>query len=182
MTPKEIANKIIEVIKTDINDQKKKYPTYDSYSTNVYIDGEDYKNTTIRFYKNRWDKCIAENVSRYNAKQVAAEVVAGLKELKAKRGWSRLMWDMEDTCSYGDGYYCRETIKFPTNIVLLSDPCKEFKSLVNYLAKYCGTTLNETDIYSVHIGGKRGRVYGVRCMNPHTSYQSKVRQCYQPME
>lgn len=160
MTPQEIANKIIDVIKTDIIEQKKKHPNHVSYSTNVWIDGENCKNETIRFYKNRWDKCIAEGVSRYNAKQVATAVIAGLNALKAKRGWSRLMWDVEDTCSYGDGYYCRETIKFPTNIVLLADPCKEFKSLVNYLAKYCGKKLNETDIYSVHIGGKRGRVYG----------------------
>ena len=42
----------------------------------------------------------------------------------------------------------------------MSEPCKEYKSLVNYLSKYCGKNLNETDIYSVAIGGKRGRVYG----------------------
>lgn len=159
MDTNKIAKDIIESIKNQILNQKKKHPNDSVYTATMWIDGVDCQNKTICF-KESYCKYIVKEMPRYDAKNVARAVIAGLNELKTKRGWGRLMWDIEDTCMYGDGYYTKEYIKFPTNITLMAEPCKEYKSLVNYLEKYCGKKLNETDIYSVGIGGKRGRVYG----------------------
>jgi len=155
----ETAKKIIDAIKNDISEQKKRNPNMGSYSSTIYLDGENCKNDIICI-KQSYNKYFAKGLTRMEATRIAIAVTAGLNELKSKRGWGRLMWKMEETCMFGDGYYRREYIKFPTDITLLADPCKEYKSLVNYLEKYCGKKLNETDIYSVGIGGKRGRVYG----------------------
>lgn len=158
MTTKEIAKKIVDTIKADIVAKKKKYPNNVIYSTNIYLAGTDAKSTKIEVRK-KWAEKLFTDLSRYDAKEIARLVIAGLNDLKKTRGWGRLMWELEDTC--GSGYsWSVDYIKFPTEITLMAEPCKEYKSLVNYLSKYCGKTLNETDIYSVAIGGKRGRVYG----------------------
>ena len=158
MTTKEIAKKIVDTIKSDLMAEKKKYPNSNEFSTRIFLDGEDIHNTKIMIKKS-WNKKLFTGISRSDAREVSRLVVAGLNDLKKTRGWGRLMWELEDTC--GSGYrWSVDYIKFPTEIRLMAEPCKEYKSLVNYLSKYCGKNLSETDIYSVAIGGKRGRVYG----------------------
>lgn len=158
---KKIASNIIKEVKTKLTEMKKKRPNDSVHSLPLSMTCYGIKNdyVCISLY-NRWQgDVLAEDLSRYQAKKIAEEVFKGLKELKATRGWGRLMWDIEDCCYDGCSWH-DNTIKFPTNIVLMAEPCKEYKSLVNYLSKYCGKNLNDTDIYSVGIGGKRGRVYG----------------------
>ena len=156
---KKIASNIVKEIKTKITEMKKKRPNDSVYS--VPLSMVQFMNETIciSLYNHWQGKRLADDLTRYQAKKIAEEVIKGLKELKATRGWGRLMWEIEDCCNGGNGWY-NDYIKFPTNITLMAEPCKEYKSLVNYLSKYCGKNLNDTDIYSVRIGGKRGRVYG----------------------
>ena len=156
---KKIASNIIKEIKTKITEMKKKRPNDSVYSLPLSM--VEFANGTINIsLYNYWQgKRLAENLSRYQAKKIAEEVIKGLNELKTTRGWGRLMWDIEDCCFDSKSWY-DNYIKFPTNIILMAEPCKEYKSLVNYLSKYCGKNLNDTDIYSVRIGGKRGRIYG----------------------
>jgi hypothetical protein len=156
---KKIASNIIKEIKGNITEMKKKRPNESIYSVPLSMVQFMSERICISFYNSWKGETLADNLTRYQAKKIAEEVIKGLKELKATRGWGRLMWEIEDCCNGGNGWY-NDYIKFPTNIVLMAEPCKEYKSLVNYLSKYCGKNLNDTDIYSVHIGGKRGRVYG----------------------
>lgn len=156
---KKIASNIIKEIKVKITEMKKKRPNDSVYSVPLSMVQFMSERICISFYNSWQGETLADNLTRYQAKKIAEEVIKGLKELKATRGWGRLMWEIEDCCNGGNGWY-DDYIKFPTNIVLMAEPCKEYKSLANYLTKYCNKKLNETDIYSVHIGGKRGRVYG----------------------
>lgn len=156
---KKIASNIIKEIKVKITEMKKKRPNDSVYSVPLSMVQFMSERICISFYNSWQGETLADNLTRYQAKKIAEEVIKGLKELKATRGWGRLMWEIEDCCNGGNGWY-NDYIKFPTNIVLMGTPCKEYNSLANYLTKYCNKKLNETDIYSVHIGGKRGRVYG----------------------
>ena len=158
MTTKEIAKKIVDTIKSDLMAEKKKYPNSNEFSTRIFLDGEDIHNTKIMIKKS-WNKKLFTGISRSDAREVSRLVVAGLNDLKKTRGWGRLLWEMDGTCGVRNGW-STDYIDFPTEIRLMAEPCKEYKSLVNYLSKYCGKNLSETDIYSVAIGGKRGRVYG----------------------
>lgn len=157
---KKIASNIIKEIKVKITEMKKKRPNDSVYSLPLSM--QNFGNSTtdnicITSY-NCYEK-LAERLTRSQARRVSEELVKYLKELKATRGWSGLMWECEDCCYDSRSWY-DNSVKFPTNIVLMGKPCKEYNSLANYLTKYCNKKLNETDIYSVHIGGKRGRVYG----------------------
>jgi hypothetical protein len=158
---KKIANDITKEIKAKLAELKKKRPHNSVHSLPISIVsfGNTNNNICISFYNAFQGKRLVEGLTRYQVKTIAVELVKCLKELKATRGWSRLMWEMEDCCYDSKSWY-DNSIKFPTNIVLMANPCKEYKSLANYLAKYCGRTLCDTDIYEVGIGGKRGRVYG----------------------
>ena len=155
---KNIAKTIVDYVKADLASQKKKRPNHDSYSVEFALSSDRNKGTHSISGRYWGSKEYARELSRYEVEKVAQEVISGLKALKATRGWKMLVWDMED-CYFSSGWSGYHII-FPTKVTLMADPCKEYVSLVNYLAKYCGKTMTETEIYSVHIGGKRGRVYG----------------------
>lgn len=155
---KNIAKTIVDYVKADLASQKKKRPNYDSYSVEFTLSADRNRGTHSISGRYWGSKEYARDLGRYEVEKVAQEVISGLKALKATRGWKMLVWDMED-CYFSSGWSGYHII-FPTKVTLMADPCKEYVSLVNYLAKYCGKTMTETEIYSVHIGGKRGRVYG----------------------
>jgi hypothetical protein len=157
-TTTEIAKEIVKYVKTDLANQKKKRPNNSSFSVEFSLYTDRNKGTHTISGRYWGSKDYAKDLSRYDTERVAQAVITELKALQATRGWKRLVWEIEDcyfSCGWS-GYH----IKFPTKVTLMADPCKEYTSLVNYIAKYCGKTLTETDIYSVAIGGKRGRVYG----------------------
>ena len=159
---KQLATKIVATIKANIAETKKKRPTDDVHSTSIAMGTINRDDNKIEVYTGSFwkGKRLAENLTRVQAKRLATELVNQLKALKATRGWGRLSWKMEDCCYKNNGWYGSDTIAFPCEISLLAEPCKEFKSLANYLAKYCNKTITDTDIYSVGISGKRGRFYG----------------------
>lgn len=154
----EIANKVINTIKSNLLTEKKK-GNGNSFFT--YLEVWDGKCGTQTYFTIKVDgKEVTKVESSYDMRRVNELIVKGLNDLKTTRGWGRLSYDTID--EYLDGYkslYSTAT-KIPHDIVLLAEPCKEFKSLANYVAKYGNTTIKEESIYAVSIGGKRGRVYG----------------------
>ena len=157
MTYSEIATKVLEAIKSSILTKKKSkgnsFPAclevWDTKSC-----GESYFTIKVD------DREVARAESSYAMRRINDLIVQGLKDLKGTRGWGRLSYNTVD--EYLDGYrslYSTAT-KVPHDIVLLAEPCREFRSLANYVRKYAGTAVEGERIYSVTIGGKRGRVYG----------------------
>lgn len=57
------------------------------------------------------------------------------------------------------GYYTVSE-KVATGLVLYTAPCKEFVSLAKWIEKFSSVKLDALSLYSVGIGGKRGRIYG----------------------
>ena len=90
----------------------------------------------------------------YDIEEVSNEVIKQLKTLKATRGWKNLSITTRrewygDTI-YGAKYVLLDKVSLPDNA------CKEFVSLRNYISKYGNTTINDFELYSAHMGGKRG--------------------------
>jgi hypothetical protein len=155
---KKITREIIDYVKNDITTQKKKHPKDNCFSVEFSLSADRNKGTHAIKGRYWGSKEYARDINRYEVEKIAQELISALKSLKTTRGWKMLVWDLEDCYFYSgwSGYH----IIFPTKITLMANPCKEYVSLVNYLEKYCGKAISETDIYSVSIGGKRGRVYG----------------------
>lgn len=163
MDTKKIAKEIVDIIKNDIVENKKRR-TKDFYSTSLnlyhYID-------CFRFGVGGRDAC-TDKLTKYQMISVLTEITGLLNDLKKNRRWGLLNW----TCTkhnVGEGYYINY-IDIPTEIILFSQPCKEFISLAKYIDKYCGKKIEPQDIYQVAIGGKRGRVYGEDSARDYLAY------------
>ena len=163
MDTKKIAKDIVEIIKNDIVENKKRR-TKDFYSTSLNL--YHYINC-FRFGVGGRDAC-TEKLSKYEMISVLNEIVILLNALKKSRGWGLLNWNCTSH-NVGDGYYTNY-IDIPNKITLFSKPCKEFTSLANYIDKYCGKKIELQDIYQVGIGGKRGRVYGEESCREYIAY------------
>lgn len=108
-----------------------------------------------------FDCDVMENDYNFNSYEISTltnEIVNLLEKLRATKGWGGLVWEF-DELNFSSGW-SSDYHKVVSSISLLATPCNEFNSLVKYVEKYCGKKLAMTDIYSVAIGGKRGRVYG----------------------
>lgn len=161
MDNKTLVNKVLAEIKARISADKKKRTDQPSWSVEVCVadcreNGKEYHTIKVGGF---WSKSEYGKLSRYEVNSVAYDLIKGLKEMTTTRGWKNLNFTIEEILPEHHGW-STSYVKFPTNICLLAEPCKEFKSLANYIEKYCGRKITPTDIYSVHIGGKRGYVYG----------------------
>ena len=163
MDKKKIAKDIVEIIKNDIVENKKRR-TKEFYTTslNLYF----YKDC-FRFGVGGRNAC-TDKLAKYEMISVLNEVVSLLNALKKIKGWGLLNWNYT-SYNVGEGYYTNY-IDIPTEITLFSKPCKEFTSLANYINKYCGKKIELQDIYQVGIGGKRGRVYGEEGRREYLAY------------
>lgn len=165
MDTKKFAKEIVEVIKCDIVESKKRR------HKNVYKTGlELYHHIGCFSIAVNGREAYDEKLNKYEVKSLINEVMSLLNTLKKSRGWGLLNW----TCTehnIGEGFYDITYINVPTHIMLFSKPCKEFISLSNYIDKYCGKKIELTDIYGVSIGGKRGRVYGEEGSRQYLAYE-----------
>lgn len=104
--------------------------------------------------------------------RIFGEVRDMLDEQRKVKGWSTIICQTESFRSFSDSLYA-PTVTVITGVSVPDAPCKEYKSLENYLNKYgqkksdsCwngGLTslgLVPFALYSVRAGGKRGRLYG----------------------
>jgi hypothetical protein len=164
---KNFANELIVKVKADFN----------------YKKANSNKNAhTIKFhsYLNMNRECsfdcdVMENDYNFNSYEISTltnEIVNLLEKLRATKGWGSLVWEF-DELNFSSGW-SSDYRKVVSSISLLATPCKEFNSLVKYMAKYCGKKLAMTDIYSVAIGGKRGRVYGEEGCRYYLAHRPKT--------
>jgi hypothetical protein len=155
-----MVNKIVAELKKRIKAKKEKYADHPSWSVDLMV--ISHRTNGQEFYSIRiggWNGTDFGKLSRYEVKTIATDLKKQLVSLKGVRGWSHLGYEVEDILPSRIGWDS-EYISFPNMITLLADPCKEFKSLASYLQKYCARSIAMDTLYSVHIGGKRGRVYG----------------------
>ena len=163
------AKQIVDAIKNELN--KKRTLCY-----------EDYYEVEIHFYRTTSysmsytiglgvGKIMINHLSTEQARNLVAGVIAQLVNLSRTKGWSNLTWEYKEY-DFGRGYYSNRQ-NIPSVVRLMANPCKEFKSLANYMEKYCGTKLAIDDIYSVAIGGKRGRVNGESSRRHYLAHKPK---------
>ena len=105
-------------------------------------------------------------------RDLSHELLLQLGKLRKTRGWSNLSWECVDINFSRSWYSDYQSII--QSVTLLADPCKEFVSLANYMFKYCGKKIALTDLYSVCIGGKRGRVYGEEGCRYYLAHRPKT--------
>jgi hypothetical protein len=170
MTTNEIiklASEFVTKVKAELHRQKA------NKNKNAYV-------VNFQSYLNMDRECsfecdILENNHRFSAYEISTlttEMVNLLEKLRSTRGWSGLVWEFDElNFSRGWSSDYRKVIR---SISLLATPCKEFNSLANYMEKYCGKKLAMTDIYSVAIGGKRGRVYGEEGCRYYLAHRPKT--------
>ena len=104
----------------------------------------------------------------YDLQEVIGEVEKHINAQKKVKGWSTLNVAY-DTIEFGDGYWNRRQVKYPSKITLCDAPCKEFTSLQNYINKYGTSTyrgmtygqvnLRNFELFNSAMGGKRGRLW-----------------------
>lgn len=159
MDTKKIAEKVFKAVKAEITDRKKSHKLI----MGAWIDhGEWWDKGVWCWYIDVCGKRVVyekgEN-PEYTYKQIGAELMRLLDEQKKVKGWGNLVYTTEDY-QYGEFAYYRQHYTFVTDVRLPENPCKEFKSLQTYLKKYGNCFLPDFKLYSVHMGGKRGVLWG----------------------
>lgn len=165
---KKLANEFVNKVKVELNRQKT------NTNRNAYV-------VNFQSYLNMDRECsfecdVMENNHRFNSYEIGTlvnEMVNLLEKLRSTRGWGSLVWEF-DELNFSKSWYSNDYRKVISSISLLATPCKEFNSLVSYMEKYCGKKLAMTDIYSVAIGGKRGRVYGEEGYRHYLAHRPKT--------
>lgn len=161
MNTESIAKEIFSYIKDEISNKKKQSKENAKVIADIDIEYYDTmrggnKGYTIEVNGKRFNHDL---LPKYDFTQVASKLLKMLKELSNTKGWKNLVISTEEV-NFSESWYRTNYYDIVNNVRLLNEPCKEFKSLANYVQKYCGITINMKDIYNVAIGGKRGRVYG----------------------
>lgn len=97
----------------------------------------------------------------YEVRRFSEAVENAVKELSSIRGYLVAPFYTEHQRQLRDafGYYTKNE-KVATGLVLYLAPSKEFVSLAKWIEKFSSVKLDALSLYSVGIGGKRGRIYG----------------------
>lgn len=163
MEHKKIAQWVVTEVKKTLLEKKKqsKHSTF-SVEIEVYNKGT-YKEPLFQIVIATKK---SKPIDKFIFNMVGGELDKQFKALKETKGWDSLSWS--NTTIWENNFN-----NFPQFITLFSKPCKEFTSLVNYMSKYCGKDLKLKDIFSVRIGGKRGRIYGEEDNRYYLAYQPK---------
>ncbi len=118
-----------------------------------------------KYYKFEFaDKSYESDTDRFSElTDFAVAVEEAVKKLSKLRGYmvkchrSTFYKKVRD---YVWNSWSNEPVEVTDGITLYTEPSKEFKSLAKWIEKFSGTKLGMFDLYSVGIGGKRGRIYG----------------------
>lgn len=156
------AKAIFNALKAAVKERveiAKRYP-YADKEVNFYIDSE-YDRSKGKYvdYIEIAGKKICEVEDTFTAQQISKEVVRLLDEQRKVRGWKNLLYTTK-TISEGVSIWNSKNYTLLDRVVLCEEPCSEFKSLQTYLKKYANCTLPEFKLYSAHMGGKRGVLWG----------------------
>lgn len=163
-----LAEKAVKTIKAELVKQKKNNTNYvDPWyrqprvdiSWDCTFDGTDYSISIGR------DNVLAKGMTASQCSGFFSSIYKGLMALKGTKGWGGLNFPTESV--YLNGNFWDGGIKgnVITKITLSDAPCKEYKSLMNYINKYgkgeYGTcpNLKNYELFSAQMGGKRGRLW-----------------------
>lgn len=160
---KKLAEKAVKDIKAEIARQKKKdNPWYGQPRVDISygckFDGTDF---SVSMDGNP----LAKGMTASECAGFYSALCTELGKLKATKGWGGLNFPTEKAYikgNYWDGGIKADVI---TKIQLSGTPCKEYKSLMNYINKYgrggYGTSpnLKNYELFSAQMGGKRGRLW-----------------------
>ena len=122
----------------------------------IGAENEKYRLTINPHWFNH-DKHIAETDTRSDLERVINTLFGLLNKQNEVKGWKTLKV-VRDNAFFGTGWY-REKVEYPAMVCLLNEPCKEFRSLQNYIKKFSDYTIPEFTIFNVRMGGKRGELY-----------------------
>lgn len=161
-----LAKKIVEIIKKELNEKKKK-GNYGTYSFCI-----NYCSSLAGYSININYENITKTLDAFDFKRLIRELTNQLNNLKVKKEWQSLCWDKQEI-NISTNVWRNDYISLPNNFTIFSKPCKEYTSLSNYIEKYCGKKINVEDIYLVGIGGKRGRIYGEEGDRMYLAYNPK---------
>lgn len=180
------ANKVFKAIKeilTSIKSSNKEK----KYKQAVSVDVSWYDKTTSTY--NKKTKCWEKGDTTYeiwvNGKQIVKDIESKnelayifdlirdkLDKLKATKGWGTLVHTSETIRPMSSGgNWVIPRLSVLTKVEVPDAPCKEYKSLENYLNKYgqrkrdgywgfTSLDLTPFKLYSVYAGGKRGVLWG----------------------
>lgn len=118
----------------------------------------------------------APDNSLSNVYKISRMLKDACEELNAKRGYivgviKKDIW-YQTRDIFGNTWRSESV---PMGLVFLRKPCKEFELLRRYLRKYANMELNDLDLYSVSVCGKRGSNYE-ECGERHY-YAHNPRRC-----
>lgn len=165
-----LAEQALKAIKKAISEEKKNlkehpyieraYPYVEMGITMKHgwigAEGEKYR-LTINPNWHGHDSHIAETDTRSELESVIRILFGLLNKQMEVKGWKYLKV-VRDYAIFGTGWY-REKVEYPAMVSLLDEPCKEFRSLQNYLKKFSDYTIPEFSVFNVSMGGKRGELY-----------------------
>lgn len=156
------AKNIFDYIKVMLKERKKVAKTAGYYAdTQIPFEIDSCYNREKNKYIDSikiWDKNFGEFENESEIRDVSDQVIRLIHEQQKVRGWSNLLFSTRKI-EVGFGWDSRKYIIID-RIALPDNPCKEFKSLQNYLNKYGNITIPDFQLFSVRMGGKRGVLYG----------------------
>lgn len=163
---KEIAKAIFNEIKKQLVESKKKKDVNHPYYSNTaaYFQTDSIYDRAVNKYVDyiRVGKKEFRGMEDTNdIQQVSNMVVAMLNEQKKVKGWKNIVFttrDFRELRGSGWNQYWKN-YSILENIYLLDNPCKDFVSIQKFLLKYANYNLADFKLFSVRMGGKRGRLY-----------------------
>lgn len=185
MDCKKAAEKIFKAIKEEVS-ATRKYNKENSYKREISIEftwnsrnnstwnGKEWtKGTTTYEIYDGHSKPLIEGISFFSEMNtIFANLRTLLDAQKKVKGWSTLVYSTEKVEEFTNSFYNRPTMAMITKVEMPDAPCKEYKSLMNYLNKYgvrmenngrnwtYSMNLGNFQLYSVYAGGKRGVLWG----------------------
>lgn len=171
MTTTEItttAENIVKAIKSCLAERKKVCKTHPFADRSVYVEYEsefDRPSAKYLSYIRVGDKYFrnlgieGDTRTEGDIRQITQKVIEGLNALKETRGYKNLVFNTREEM-VGDGYYSRRKITYLDRIQNPDAPCKDFKAIQSFVKRYGGLNLPDFKLYSAHMGGKRGVLWG----------------------
>ena len=152
------AKAIVKEIKAELKRRKEVVANYlyADKSVDIYLDKKYDRNKAKYYQEFQAGKKYFFAGDTYDSYQISSLVIDELNELKNKsRIYKNLQYTTERVYEGTYSYY-----DIISTIVVPDNPCKEFKSLKSFVAKYGNITIPDYRLFSVHMGGKRGTLYG----------------------
>ena len=148
------AVKMFNLIKKSLAGMKKN-EDYVYMSLYFDIDG-NWIGAKETIYKTTIEDAVFTTNSKSDYAMQHNELMKLLNSLKETKGWGGLYFKTERMSTE---YYWERGSEYVSAVGVAPAPCKEYKSLMNYLNKYANANLTNYRLFSSRMGGKRGRLW-----------------------